>query len=946
MSSKPANNRGLKSSGTNFLAGRGVTGWVQSMSGLAMMALAQQALAKMQDKGVTPAQLLNKLAVTDLAPATAQPVAAEAQTQYINTLAAAQDQDTLMVQDLLDSIARDALALQGEEFQQDAQTADLMAPAYLQSMGLNFEMIQQSTDRVLLAQAASTAKTASDAGTGAAAPAAASAVDAALAGMSSPMMVGLAVLGAAALASGGGSSTAAVVPVPLTLAITGLPTTLAAGATAVVTFTFSKAPVGFATSFITATGGTISALAVSSSNPAVYTATFTKGTDMTAVGAITVSKSITDASGNAMSADVSASVGTVNAGKVVDGYVKDATVFVDLDSDGVKDANEPTAVTDATGGYSMASTVSLAGANLISLGGTDTQTGAPVNFMMAPAGLAVITPITTVYAVAYSATTGTAAQKQAAAAAVLTSLGLTGTTASALSFDPVASLAGATTATAAAAAIAFQTLAQNIMLAVQTANTLATGLGATGTAGTISLAAFNSIASLSATQLTALSSGSAADVTAVMNTIMTATVKSALSLADGSATLTGLSTLIAATAGATANVATLATAQSTAATAAATAGGTLASIKAFSANVTDIGQVGLNSLSQSVTTSAAAVKTVITAGGDVAAASATASTSLNTTYTTDAITTSASDKISPTVVVTSDLSTIATGLVATITFTFSENVIGFTASDITVTGGTLASLAQSTANSKVYTAKLTPTANFSGAVTVSVSDQYYDAAGNLGTAASLALAASTSPGVQITTDKTFFKVGDTAVVTFTFSAVPTGFDASDITVTGGVISNLTADTTGKIYTAKFTPTSAVDSLTGAISIAAGTFTNSTSNANIASNSIAITGDTLAPTAPTIALTTDSGTSTDLITNSAALTVSDAATGITRTYTVDSGTAASTYTAPTADGSHTVVVTDADAAGNTSSATLTFTLDKTAPTAPTIALTTDSGTSTD
>ena len=126
-------------------------------------------------------------------------------------------------------------------------------------------------------------------------------------------------------------------------------------------------------------------------------------------------------------------------------------------------------------------------------------------------------------------------------------------------------------------------------------------------------------------------------------------------------------------------------------------------------------------------------------------------------------------------------------------------------------------------------------------------------------------------------------------------------------------------------------------------------TDTAGNVSAASTALTFTLDKTAPTAPTIALTTDSGTSTDLITNSAALTVSDAATGITRTYTVDSGTAASTYTAPTADGSHTVVVTDADAAGNTSSATLTFTLDTAAPvaqsmaassTATTIALTYD------
>src|SRR5439155_811314 len=103
-------------------------------------------------------------------------------------------------------------------------------------------------------------------------------------------------------------------------------------------------------------------------------------------------------------------------------------------------------------------------------------------------------------------------------------------------------------------------------------------------------------------------------------------------------------------------------------------------------------------------------------------------------------------------------------------------------------------------------------------------------------------------------------------------------------------------------------------------------------------------DATAPSAPTIALATDSGSSnSDNLTNDAALTVSAAAADVSRSYSVDGGPAAATYTAPTTEGSHTVVVTDLDTAGNTASASLTFTLDTTIAT-PTIALATDSGSS--
>ena len=50
-----------------------------------------------------------------------------------------------------------------------------------------------------------------------------------------------------------------------------------------------------------------------------------------------------------------------------------------------------------------------------------------------------------------------------------------------------------------------------------------------------------------------------------------------------------------------------------------------------------------------------------------------------------------------------------------------------------------------------------------------------------------------------------------------------------------------------------------------------------------------------------------------------------------TFTVDGGAPTSSYTAPSTDGSHTVVVTDTDPAGNIKTASLTFTRDSTAPT---------------
>lgn len=89
-------------------------------------------------------------------------------------------------------------------------------------------------------------------------------------------------------------------------------------------------------------------------------------------------------------------------------------------------------------------------------------------------------------------------------------------------------------------------------------------------------------------------------------------------------------------------------------------------------------------------------------------------------------------------------------------------------------------------------------------------------------------------------------------------------------------------------------------------------------------------------APTANLAVDSGDSQeDQITNSAALSLSSQGSGATRTYQVDDLTASLTYVEPTAQGSHTVLVTDTDAAGNTAEVSVSFTLD-TELTTPTIA----------
>ncbi len=86
------------------------------------------------------------------------------------------------------------------------------------------------------------------------------------------------------------------------------------------------------------------------------------------------------------------------------------------------------------------------------------------------------------------------------------------------------------------------------------------------------------------------------------------------------------------------------------------------------------------------------------------------------------------DVTPPTIAISADKTSLKSGETAIITFTLSEPSNNFTASDVTVTGGTLGSL---TANGMVYTGTFTPTVNSSTMAVISVADGVFsDVPGN------------------------------------------------------------------------------------------------------------------------------------------------------------------------------------------------------------------------
>ncbi|MFC3177457.1 Ig-like domain-containing protein, partial [Undibacterium amnicola] len=130
--------------------------------------------------------------------------------------------------------------------------------------------------------------------------------------------------------------------------------------------------------------------------------------------------------------------------------------------------------------------------------------------------------------------------------------------------------------------------------------------------------------------------------------------------------------------------------------------------------------------------------------------------------------------------------------------------------------------------------------------------QVNDGAANSNTA-SLTISVTTNPSVAISTNAGPLKAGDTALIQFQFSEAPVGFTDSDISVSGGTISDLMVDgVDDTLYTALFTPTADTQSLSGSVSIGAGTFTNADTEVNLASTpNAALTGDTLPPSVTSI-----------------------------------------------------------------------------------------------
>ncbi|WP_072926847.1 Ig-like domain-containing protein [Microcystis aeruginosa] len=180
-----------------------------------------------------------------------------------------------------------------------------------------------------------------------------------------------------------------------------------------------------------------------------------------------------------------------------------------------------------------------------------------------------------------------------------------------------------------------------------------------------------------------------------------------------------------------------------------------------------------------------------------------------------------------------------------VTFEFSEDVTGFADGDVSVSGGTLSDFTQVDGNS--YTAIFTADDGVETIGSVSVAaDSYSDLVGNNGGAGSDTVTIDTkNPTLAVDiVDASLNDGTNSSLVTFEFSEDVTGFDNSDVNISGGTLSDFT-QVDGNSYTAIFTADDGVETI-GSVSVAADSYSDLVGN-NGGAGTDTVTIDTLNPT---------------------------------------------------------------------------------------------------
>lgn len=210
------------------------------------------------------------------------------------------------------------------------------------------------------------------------------------------------------------------------------------------------------------------------------------------------------------------------------------------------------------------------------------------------------------------------------------------------------------------------------------------------------------------------------------------------------------------------------------------------------------------------------------------------------------------DSISPTMNITVSPATVTIGNTATFTFTASEPIFGFTASDVVIAGG----LSNLSGSGTTYTSVWTPPVDGLGSGAFNVpAGTYTDAAGNPGQVSNTAIVywdTRVYPTVNVTASATSVGVGQTAVVYFSFSE-PVNFGIGNITGSEfGTLSGFGMSGDGLLAYVTFTPNpntygqATISAQPNSFTDIAGNFNQFGSLVNITVNTVV--ADTTVPTA--------------------------------------------------------------------------------------------------
>ena len=200
------------------------------------------------------------------------------------------------------------------------------------------------------------------------------------------------------------------------------------------------------------------------------------------------------------------------------------------------------------------------------------------------------------------------------------------------------------------------------------------------------------------------------------------------------------------------------------------------------------------------------------------------------------------DTQAPTGIIETDAASLTSGETSLVTITFLEVVTGFDNTDLTIPNSGTLSAVSSSDGGVTWTATFTPNVDTESASNVIELDRsgVTDLAGNAGsgTASTDNFEVDTqAPTGSIEMDAASLIIGETSLVTITFSEAVTGFDNTYLTIpNSGTLSEVSSSDGGVTWTASFTPNIDIESAMNVISVDLGGVTDEAGNAGTGTTS--------------------------------------------------------------------------------------------------------------